>query len=112
MPVIPGLAGRTSQTKSFSSRSKAPGRSWKNCSWRSFALSLVGAGYGALLMFEGATGARYEGVVYREVWDDDAPTRVNFMAYWREANSNPTLGSFLAVLREHYLDLSAELGPT
>ncbi|MBR1024714.1 LysR family transcriptional regulator [Bradyrhizobium viridifuturi] len=75
-------------------------------------LSLVGAGYGALLMFEGATGARYEGVVYREVWDDDGPTRVNFMAYWREANSNPTLGSFLAVLREHYLDLSAEPGPT
>jgi len=75
-------------------------------------LSLVSAGYGALLMFEGATGARYEGGVYREVWDDDGPTRVNFMAYWREANSNPTLASFLAVLREHYLDLSADSGPT
>lgn len=43
-------------------------------------LSLVSAGYGPLLMFEGATGARYEAVAYREVWEDDGPTRVNFMA--------------------------------
>ncbi|MBU6358106.1 MAG: LysR family transcriptional regulator [Rhodospirillales bacterium] len=73
-------------------------------------LSLVSAGYGPLLMFVGATGARYDGVVYREVWDEDGPTRVNFMAYWREANSNPTLQSFLAMLREHHPDLSSEPG--
>jgi hypothetical protein len=51
---------------------------------------------------------RHEGVVYREVWDDDGPTQTNFMAYWREANSNPALGSFLAMLHEHYPDFSAE----
>jgi hypothetical protein len=33
-------------------------------------------------MFEGATGVRHDGVVYREVWDDDGPTQVKFMAYW------------------------------
>jgi len=71
-------------------------------------LSLVSANYGTLLMFEGATGGRYEGVVYREVWDDDGPTQVKFMACWRDANSNPALGSFLAMLREHYPDFSAE----
>jgi DNA-binding transcriptional LysR family regulator len=71
-------------------------------------LSLVSANYGTLLMFEGATGVRHEGVVYREVWDDDGPTQVKFMAYWRDANSNPALGSFLAMLREHYPDFSAE----
>ncbi len=75
-------------------------------------LSLVSANYGTLLMFEGATGGRYEGVVYREVWDDDGPTQVKFMAYWRDANSNPALGSFLAVLREHYPDFSAEPSAT
>ncbi len=75
-------------------------------------LTLVSAGYGPLLMFEGATGARYESVVYREVWEDEGPTRVNFMACWREANSNPTLQSFLAMLREHHPDLSPEPGPT
>jgi len=71
-------------------------------------LSLVSANYGTLLMFEGATGVRHEGVVYREVWDDDGPTQVKFMAYWRDANSNPALGAFMAMLREHYPDFSAE----
>jgi DNA-binding transcriptional LysR family regulator len=71
-------------------------------------LSLVSANYGTLLMFEGATGVRCDGVVYREVWDDDGPTQVNFMACWRDANSNPALGSFLAMLREHYPDFSVE----
>jgi len=71
-------------------------------------LSLVSADYGALLMLEGATGARYDGVVYREVWDGEGPTRLNFMAYWREANVNPTLSPFLAMLRERYPDLSVD----
>jgi hypothetical protein len=49
---------------------------------------LVSADYRALLMLEGATGMRYDGVVYREVCDGDGPTRLNFMACWREANGN------------------------
>jgi hypothetical protein len=53
---------------------------------------------------------RYDGVVYREVHDDEGPTRLNFMANWREANGNPTLGPFLAMLRERYPDLSVEPG--
>ena len=71
-------------------------------------LSLVSANYGTLLMFEGATGVRHDGVVYREVWDDDGPTQVKFIACWRDTNSNPALGSFLAMLRENYPALSAE----
>jgi DNA-binding transcriptional LysR family regulator len=69
-------------------------------------LSLVSAGCGALLLLEGATGARYDGVTYREVHDDEGPTRFNFVAYWRQANNNPTLGPFLDMLRERYPDLS------
>jgi DNA-binding transcriptional LysR family regulator len=69
-------------------------------------LSLVSVGYGVMLVLEGATGAQYDGVVYREVHDDDGPTRLNFMAYWQEANSNPTLRPFLDILRERYPDLS------
>ena len=75
-------------------------------------LSLVGADFGALLMFEGATGVRYEGVVYREVWDVDGPTRVNFMACWREANKSSTLAAFVAMMRERYPDLSDAPAPT
>lgn len=73
-------------------------------------LSLVGAAYGVLLMLEGATGARYDGVVYREVHDDSGPTRLSFTAYWRESNPNPTLIPFLDLLRERYPDLSADPG--
>ena len=71
-------------------------------------LSLVSTGYGILLVLEGATGARYDNVVYREVHDDDGPTRLNFTAYWRQANSNPTLVPFLDLLRERYPDLSVD----
>lgn len=68
-------------------------------------LSLVSADHGALLMLEGGTGAHYDGVIYREIHDDDGPTRLNFTAYWRETNTNPTLAPFLAMLRERYPDL-------
>lgn len=69
-------------------------------------LSLVAAEYGGLLMLEGATGLQYEGVTYHEVHDEDGPTRLNFMAYWRQSNRNPTLPPFLSLLRQRYPDLS------
>jgi DNA-binding transcriptional LysR family regulator len=74
-------------------------------------LSLVSAGHGILLMLEGGTGVRHDGVTYRGISDDRGPSKLNFMAYWREANSNPTLGPFLAMLRERYPDLSATPPP-
>ncbi len=72
-------------------------------------LTLVGAGWGILLALEGATGATYPGVTYRDVHDTDGPTRLAFCAYWRQANSNPSLLPFLNMLRERYPDLSGAL---
>jgi len=43
------------------------------------------------------------GVCFRELHDSDGAVRLNFSAYWREANSNPSLRLFLALLRELYL---------
>lgn len=74
-------------------------------------LTLVGAGWGILLALEGATGAAYPGVTYREVHDTDGPTRLAFRAYWRQANCNPSLLPFLDMLRERYPDLSGALAP-
>jgi len=74
-------------------------------------LSLVSAGYGAMLVLEGATGAQYDGVIYREVHDDEGPTQLNFVACWQEANSNPTLRPFLDILRERYPDISCASAP-
>ncbi len=70
-------------------------------------MGLVGAGFGICLILEGAIGARYDGIAYREVHDQDGPARFNFAAYWRETNNNPTLQLFLDILRERYPDLSA-----
>ena len=69
-------------------------------------LTLVGAGWGILLALEGATGATFPGVTFREVHDDGGPTRLGFCACWRQSNSNPALRSFLDMLRERYPDLS------
>ncbi|WP_315836173.1 LysR family transcriptional regulator [Bradyrhizobium prioriisuperbiae] len=71
-------------------------------------LSLVSAGWGPLLALEGATGATYPGVTFREVHDNDGPTRLRFCAYWRQTNPNPSLSPFLDMLYERYPDLSAE----
>ncbi|MCK1568809.1 LysR family transcriptional regulator [Bradyrhizobium sp. 173] len=73
-------------------------------------LTLVGAGWGMLLALEGATGATYPGVTFREVHDAEGPTRLSFRACWREANGNPSLRPFLDLLRERYPDLSADPG--
>lgn len=71
-------------------------------------LTLVGAGLGILLALEGATGASYPGVVFREVHDEHGPTRLGFHALFRRENSNPSLRRFLDMLRECYPDFSAE----
>jgi len=69
-------------------------------------MGLAGAGFGICLILEGATGARYDGVAYREVHDHNGPVRFDFAAYWRETNGNPTLRPFLDILRERYPDLA------
>lgn len=74
-------------------------------------LTMVGAGWGVLLALEGATGAVYPGVTFREVHDAEGPTRLNFRAYWRQANCNPSLRPFLDMLRERYPDLPGASAP-
>lgn len=75
-------------------------------------LTLVGAGWGILLVLEGATGAAYPGVVFREVHDVQAPVRLNFRACWRPSNGNPALRPFLDMLGERYPDFAADSGPS
>lgn len=71
-------------------------------------LTLVSLGWGLLLALEGAIGSVQSGVSFREVHDSDGPMRFTFRAYWRQANSNPSLSPFLKMLRERYPDLSAD----
>jgi DNA-binding transcriptional LysR family regulator len=74
-------------------------------------LSLVSAGFGVAPMLEGATGASFAGVIFRELHEESGPTRLHFSAYWREGNSNPTLTPFLDLFRDRYPDLSVPAAP-
>ena len=74
-------------------------------------LTLVGAGWGIQLALEGATGAAYPGVIFREVCDHDGPTRLGFSACWRQASYNPCLEPFLDLLRERYPALAGGCAP-
>ena len=74
-------------------------------------LTMVGAGWGVLPALEGATGLSYPGVTFREVYDTDGPSRLDFRAYWRQANDNPSLRTFLGILRQRYPDLSGATAP-
>lgn len=68
-------------------------------------LTMVATGWGVLLALEGATGATYPGVIFREVHDSEGVTRLTFRAFWRRTNSNPSLRPFLGKLHERYPDL-------
>jgi len=70
-------------------------------------LTFVGARIGLLIALEGATGARYPDVVYRELREGEGATRVNFRACWKKENANPALIQFLAIIRERFPDLSS-----
>jgi DNA-binding transcriptional LysR family regulator len=73
-------------------------------------LTLVGTNRGILLVLEGATGAVYPGVTFREVHDERGPTWLNFRACWRASNCNPSLGPFVKALQERYPDLGTDPG--
>ncbi|MHA7776037.1 LysR family transcriptional regulator [Roseibium sp. M-1] len=64
--------------------------------------SLVGADFGITLTAEASMGAKYAGVVYREVCDGNGPSRINYAAHWRHDNDNPALANFIALLEERY----------
>ena len=69
---------------------------------RGIIKSLISAGFGVSLVTESDIGASFAGLTYREVRDGTGPSRVGFTAHWQEDNTNPVLGSFLALLGERY----------
>jgi len=71
-------------------------------------LTLVGLEWGILLLLEGATGARYPGVIFRELYQGEAPERIGFRACWNDTNPNPSLRPFLEILNERYPDILSE----
>jgi len=64
--------------------------------------ALVSMRMGLSLVLESDLGAALPSPVYRELRDGAGPTRIGLLAFWRAENENPTLSSFLKLLRERY----------
>jgi DNA-binding transcriptional LysR family regulator len=73
---------------------------------RSILKSLISMKLGLGLMLESDVGVRVPSIVFKELRDGTGAARVEFSAFWREANENPALAQFLQLLKERYPVLS------
>lgn len=64
-------------------------------------LSVVGGNQGITVLCESGSGNALPGIVFREIRDGNGPTRVGYVAYWRQDNDNPTLTEMIAFLQSH-----------
>ncbi len=69
---------------------------------RGMVKSLISMGLGISLVMESDMGAKFAGLVYRELRDGTGSSRIDFSAHWRPDNENPALHGFLQLLSERY----------
>jgi len=69
---------------------------------RGVVKSLVTMKIGISLVLESDLGAKFAGLVYREVRDGTGPSVLVYSAHWQHDNENPALGAFLKLLSERY----------
>nr|WP_246387645.1 LysR substrate-binding domain-containing protein [Gluconacetobacter sacchari] len=62
-------------------------------------LALARHGDKILLITEGATGIRMDGIVFRPVMDDSGPMTFDLALCWRDGESDPVLARFIALAR-------------
>ncbi|NPC66202.1 LysR family transcriptional regulator [Komagataeibacter sp. AV436] len=67
-------------------------------------LALARHGDKILLITEGATGIRMDGVVFRPVMDISGPTIFDLALCWRDGESDPVLARFIELARYHHED--------
>lgn len=69
---------------------------------RSILKSLISMKLGVGLVLESDVGVRVPSITFKELRDGTGPSRVEFSAFWSEANDNPALAKFLHLLKERY----------
>ena len=72
--------------------------------------ALTSMGFGIALTLESDIGANIAGLVHRELQDGAGPSRISFLAHWRQDNINPALERFLKLLGERYPSASLPVG--
>lgn len=70
-------------------------------------LALVGAGFGVTLTTHSQAEARFPGVVFRSINEENAHVQVDMT--WRADAEDPTVGRFIAFVRDHARLLSSDI---
>lgn len=73
-------------------------------------LALVRHGDKILLVTEGATGIRMDGVVFRPIMDESGPAIFDLALCWRDGESDPVLARFVELARRPQEDDASFLG--
>ena len=97
----PGPAIQELLLTKLTSPEDRPKAVWQAASWGSVS-SLVGAGFGVSLVTDSDVGVNLSGLIYRELRDGTGPSWISYSAHWSADNDNPTLASFLKILRDRY----------
>jgi len=69
---------------------------------RSILKSLISMKLGVGLVLESDVGVPVPLITFKELKDGTGSARVQFSAFWKEANNNPALIKFLEILKERY----------
>lgn len=65
-------------------------------------LSMVAAKRFISIATEASQGAPWQDLHFREIYDANGPTRLEFALYWRDDNQNPALKRFFNLIEERY----------
>jgi DNA-binding transcriptional LysR family regulator len=71
--------------------------------------ALVSMRMGISLVLESDLGAHLPSPLYRELRDGTGPSRIDFSAFWRSDNENPSLAAFLKLLQKRYPSPSSDV---
>lgn len=82
-------------------QSKSPAIIRQNTSLES-VISIVAAKRFITIATEASQGVNWPDVEFREIFDGNGPTRLDYAFYWRDGNANPALKQFFSMIGERY----------
>ncbi|MBK8631514.1 MAG: LysR family transcriptional regulator [Sphingomonadales bacterium] len=82
-------------------QSKSPAIIRQNTSLES-VVSIVSAKRFITIATEASHGVNWPDIEFREIFDGNGPTRLDYAFYWRDGNTNPALKQFFTMIGERY----------
>lgn len=73
-------------------------------------MAMVSVGRFVTIATEASQGVTWPDLIFREIYDQSGPARLEYALYWRENNENPALQRFFTLLGERYPALGQPQG--